>query len=219
MEAGVHLAITSQDNSRYHSRMARLWKSVAIVSLLWPAVSPAQSLGEFARQQQAAKARSAQGTRHVYTNDDIPSREAQPIEPARESSPSGVAAKSDKDAQTKLANELQGKVRAQKEKIRDIEKDISAIRGRISQREKDSAGAVTLTDQKVLIWPNAGPGLCATSKMMWNDPYKDFCEEPARLEGRLDQKKIELNQAQAALEDLQEQLRRMGYRSAFYDPD
>ena len=197
--------------------MTRLWKGLAILTLLWPSVCAAQSLGEFARQQQAAKNRSAQSTRRVYTNDDIPSREAAPVEPAREPAPVASPRTPDKQAQTKFANELQRRVRAQKQKIRDMETEIGAIRSRIAER--NSAGAVTLTDQKVLIWPDAGPGLCLMSKATYYDPYKDWCDEPVKLEARLDQRKGELSQAQAELEALQEQLRRMGYRSVFYDPD
>ena len=90
------------------------------------------------------------------------------------------------------------------------------LRKRLDERE--TPGSDVGVSQRILLL-GAGPGVCATSSAMATNPYKEWCEEPEELLAELDKTEEELQKERLALEALQEEARRMGYGSAFYDPD
>jgi hypothetical protein len=181
----------------------------------------AQSLGEVARQERARKQSRPPGAR-ILTEEDLKKGETitKPIEaPETASKPAepklAAAAKDERPSPT----ELQAKIRAQKQKVRELEAKIDELQKQLDARS--SIGTVT-TGQQVIIQPGgmgSGPGLCATSNAMHSNPYKEWCEQPAKMAAEIEKSEVKLKKERAALEFMQEEARRLGYGSAFYDPD
>jgi uncharacterized protein YlxW (UPF0749 family) len=113
--------------------------------------------------------------------------------------------------------ELQKQIIALKSRIARLDARIEEIERRLDERS--SIGAGLNVSQPGWIIGVADPGTCAASKATYYDPYKHWCEEPARLSFELERKEAERDRLQEQLEELQERARRMGYGSAFYDPE
>jgi hypothetical protein len=126
------------------------------------------------------------------------------------------ASKEEKQSATKL----QAKIKAQKQKVRELEANITKLRKRLDAHNA-SGGSVTVS-QQVLVQPGGigfNHGLCANSNVITNNPYKEWCEEPAKLTAELEKSQTELKAEQLTLQALQEQARQQGFGSAFYDPE
>jgi hypothetical protein len=190
---------------------------VCCLALYAPPFPTAQSLGDVARQERERKNASSKHSLHVFTNEDISKPGILPTL----NSAGNIGTVTDKakpisaDSEDAAAKELQAKIRTQKQKIHDLEARIADVQRRIDQRE--SVGNVTVSQRAVLL--GAGPGPCAISDSGGYSPYKDWCDEPAKLTAELDKYRTQLRQEQNVLADLQEKASRTGYGNAFYDPD
>lgn len=151
----------------------------------------AQSLGDAARKQKSSKPKAA-GAR-VYTNDDMASVGADPVEPeaaaAIEDQDSSKAKKEPgQDDRKKLEAEWRGKIQDQKKKIADLEREADLL-----DREFKLRAAAFYADA----------GLRLRDDRNWADQQRKYQDDMADR-----RKKIE--EAKAQLEDLQERARKSG---------
>jgi len=196
------------------------WRQYCVLGLLGGVLSAAgfgQSLAEAARQEQTRKS-AAPPPHHVYTNEDFPSHAADTA--AEEEGPAPAEAKPASDQETKKpsAQELRAKILAQKQKVQALETRIAEIQKRLDERERQSVGDASVYEH-VYLGGKSGPGPCALSDAVASHPYQDWCDEPAKLTAEMDKKKAELEKERALLEQMQEEARRMSFRSNVYDPD
>jgi hypothetical protein len=184
--------------------------------------SSAQSLGEVARRERANK-QARPSARRILTEDDLregssagkatatASVEAsEPVEPK--------PTLSSKDEKLSPA-ELQGRIKAQKQKVRELEAKIDELQKQLDAR--NTIGTVSVA-QHVLVQPGGighNAGVCASLAAVHSHPYKEWCDQPAKLAAEIEQAEVKLREEQAVLEALQEEARRLGFGSAFYDPD
>jgi len=191
------------------------------VSLTCVSSSPAQSLGEVARQERARK-KAAKPQQRVVTNEELNSAgKGKTAAQSREGETAQAAAAKPVRPQEEKSSaaELQAKIKAQKEKVRALEAKIREAQKRLDAR--NAVGTLTV-DRRVVIQPGgwgSGPSPCDRSNAMHSNPYKEWCEEPAKLQTEIEKDQSKLAEEKAALEALQEEARRLGYGSAFYDPD
>lgn len=202
----------------------RAWLHLGLLVFLGGALAACgfgQSVAEAARQQKEQQSKPHPQGR-VYTNEDFPSRApdtAPPAAAAQEPAGEPNATKSREAAASKqaAATELQNQVRAQKNKIKGLEARIAEI-----HRELDQFNSMTgVTYDGMTIFSGSSSAYCAGVNALYYPSAADrlYCEQAFILNAELHRREGELVEAQATLEDLQEQLRRMGYRSNFYDPD
>jgi hypothetical protein len=204
----------------------RVFTTAFLLTILLPCCS-AQSLGEVARRERARKQRPP-AQKRVITDSDLPARSTSKRSPAAtDSFPESASkpgepkpAEAAKDSKQSAAA-LEAKIKAQKQKVRELEAHIADVQKRLDAH-KSPGGTVTVTMPPVLVQPggigfNWGP--CATSDAIANNPYKEWCEEPAKLTADLEKSQAELKTEQLTLEALQEQARQQGFGNAFYDPE
>ena len=178
----------------------RAWLHVGLLVVLGGTLSAAalgQSVADAARQQQSQS--KPQPGRRVYTNDDFPARlpEAIPaVSPQEKSSPPAAAAQSKKPS----ADQVRAAVLTQKQRIRALDARVADL-----QRQLDE-------------WTNANLGNICDPYSYYN-PYQSWCDTPKYLYAELNRAKAARDEAQGQLEQMQEEARRMGYRSVVYDPD
>jgi predicted nucleic acid-binding Zn-ribbon protein len=199
----------------YNPSMMPYRVMLAMAVLLGSCTLVAQSLGDVAREERARKTQGQQNAGHVYTNDDISSRQTIAVGLSEEAS-KGSGQVSTRNSKGTSAKELQASIRKQKQRVHALEVRIGEIQRRLDERE--SIGNVTVS-QRVVMHGQVGPGPCFISDAAVTHPYQEWCDEPAKLTAELQKKTAELKEARTALEDLQERTRRMGYGNAFYDPD
>ncbi len=182
----------------------RAWLQVGLLAVLGAALAASgfgQSVAEAARQEQARKS-SARPAQRVYTNEDFPAR-------LPESAPAPAASAEDKEKEPAAAqqsrklsaDEIRSAVLAQKRKVRVLDGRLAEL-----QRQLDE-------------WNNANVWTWCPNNPYYYNPYEDWCETPQRLQLEVNKVKGERDEAQGALEQMQEEARRMGYRSVVYDPD
>lgn len=180
----------------------RAWFQVgllAVVAGVLPASGFGQSVAEAARQEQARKS-SARPAPRVYTNEDFPARlpESAPAVSAQEKEQEAPAPQQSKKLS---AEEVRSAVLTQKRKVRILDGRLAEL-----QRQMDE-------------WNNANVSTWCPNNPYYYNPYEDWCQTPARLQLEINQVKAQRDEAQGALEQMQEEARRMGYRSVVYDPD
>ncbi len=200
----------------------RAWLPVGLLALLGGALTASgfgQSVAEAARQQQQKQQQQpqpAQPERRVYTNEDFPSRAPESTPPAAAAQEPSAGNSADAPP-TKEALELQSQVRALKHKIKGLDARIAEI-----HRELDQFNSMSgVSYDGITIFSGSSSAYCSGVNAMWYPSVADrlYCEQAFILDAELHRREGERVEAQATLEDLQEQLRRMGYRSKFYDPD
>lgn len=200
----------------YNPPRMRFWSVFGIVALLCSWSSSAQSLGDVARQERARKSQSRQVAQHVYTNEDISRRQTIPSESFEEHSNDARLQTNQQDSQSMPSKELQARIRTQKQRAHELETRIREIQRRLAERS--SIGSVTAS-QSAIALGKRGVGPCELNDAAYTKPYQEWCQEPAKLTAELEKKTAELKEVSKVLGDLQERARRMGYGSAFYDPD
>jgi len=194
--------------------MRQCLKLCGLIALLCPAVgSQSQSLGDVARQARTRKGDSPRSA-HVYTNEDISKPSAPPSEHQPNSS-KGSNPPPGQDSFNTTADELRNRILAQKQTIHDAESQIAVLQKRLDERE--SVGNVTVSQR--VFTPGTGPGACAASSAMTSQPYKEWCDEPAKWSADIEKRNAELTKMRASLAELEERVRRMGYGNGVYDPE
>ena len=151
----------------------------------------AQSLGDAARKQKSSKPKAA-GAR-VYTNDDMVSVGAEPVEPeatagTEEQDSSKAKKEPAEDDRKKLEAEWRGKIQDQKKKIADLEREADLL-----DREFKLRAAAFYADA----------GLRLRDDRNWADQQRKYQDDMA------DRKK-KIEEAKTQLEDLQERARKSG---------
>lgn len=178
----------------------RAWLHVGllvVVSGALTAVALGQSVAEAARQEQERQGKPQSG-RRVYTNDDFPARlpEIVPaVSPQDENSPPAA-----RQSKKPSADQVRAAVLTQKQKVRALDARVADL-----QRQLDE-------------WANANLSITCDPYSYYN-PYQSWCDTPKYLYAELNKAKAARDEAQGQLEQIQEEARRMGYRSVVYDPD
>lgn len=182
------------------------------------------SLGDLARQQRFA--RPAQAPPHEITNDDI-------------ASAASTAKPSSSDAQNRTPNlkptefpakkeapnaaEVQTKIRAQKDKVKALENKIAADQKQLSKHDPIGNSGVTVYERVYLNGSGLGfpgPGFCSLPDYAQDKlGYKDWCDEPDKLQDDMDAAQKQLDSERAILDSMQEEARLQGFGNAIYDPD
>lgn len=167
--------------------------AVALLACSAAALCSAQSLGDVARAQQQKKAASSQPKpKHVITEDDIKSSSsstADPFEP--KSAAPRPSASSDDHAQS--AAELQAKLKDQRERIAEVQASIKEI------------------EKEMERWKTSD-----CTHVLYADTQQNACDIPQKLTADYDKAKEQLKAEQAKLEEIEDEARRQGYGSAFY---
>lgn len=194
-------------------RDARLFRLMALL-LLGTAACGSQSLGDVARQERQRQAASPNPSRHVITNEDLKTRagSGQSTTAIAENSADPFAPRASYDPNSAAARELQTQIKDQKQKVQDIEKAIQELQAKLDAR--GSAGGVQFMANG---WGD-GYGPCGLPNSVYN-PNKDWCDQGKKMQAAIDTKQGELSDQRAQLEALQEQARKLGFSSKFYDPD
>jgi len=199
----------------------RSWPAYGLAVLLCcSTVSTAQSLGDVARQERARKSLNPHPERHVFTNEDF-SRAKQEEPASSPSQPDSKSAEPGADGRDKQARELQSNIRAQKQKVWQLDGKVREIQRQLEAREPLKGMEVS---QRISLLSSGGMGykgqtLCSMAYTLSDPSYQKWCDEANKLSAELDKTNVELKQARAVLEALQEQARRLGYGNAFYDAE
>lgn len=193
-------------------KFASFWGTVALL-LYCAAASPAQDLGEAARQQKLKKAASPSPERHVITNEDIPSATATsaadsgspPKETAdrRESAAKIPDSKAEtKDEKKPSVEEVKRTILAQKQVVSLLEREIK----RIAEEQTKLARALEV-------------GVSCQNVFLIGTAHENVCGLPEKLVAEKSRLQAQLDRERTALEEMQEAVRRMGYGSSVYDAD
>ena len=187
------------------SKFASLGAVVAPLLLYCAAASPAQDLGEVARQQKARKSTVPPAEHRVITNEDIHSSSSPSA--ADSSSPPKETKTPDSKAETKeekkpSVEEVKQAILAQKRVISSLESDIKRMAAEQTKlaRALEAGGAC----QNVFLVGTAHENVCGLPEKL--------VVEKSRLQAQLEQER-------SVLEEMQEKARRMGYGSSVYDVD
>lgn len=162
------------------------------------------SLGDVARKQRRANTTaSTPHATHVVTNEDIPqkmiltsNKSSDRSTPVQYYGGSGGNA----EVRDRQAKYLQDSIRAQKQ-------NIAYLKSRLAELEKQAGE----TDQSSGQASSGGTGGCGI--------YRQACNNARRLQYSIDSIKSQIDASQKNLEQVQEQVRKMGYGNAVYDPD
>lgn len=180
-------------------------------------VCAGQSLGDLAREQRTS--RKGATSQHIYTNDDFPARNV-PTEVEQPMSGVGERAMAQASVASKPGGKVLANIRVEKANIASIETRIREIEKRL--RERAPVGTDLRVGQQVLITDAGGdvfPGICNVgTDGEWN-PYSAWCQEGFRLAAELEQRRMDLEKSRILLDGLQEDARKMGYRSAVYEAE
>jgi len=187
-----------------------------VIALCLVAPCAAQTLGDLARREQLRKQQNAATQRHVYTNEDFALQRADTseIDAPQPAEPSSSAGTAKRDAA------LRATIVEKKKAVRDLERTAAAIQKRLDAHDNPGVKpSDSVQAQNIGGMNSPGPGVCVTSAAMGYDPYKEWCEEPARLQAQLETVQAQTKKARSELEALQEKARKLGYGNAFYDPE
>jgi len=163
------------------------------------ALAQSQPLGDVARQQQLGKQQSA-GPQHVITNEDLP--QAAPPSPAETKSTD--TAKAEKNAANKAdelsdPSDVRGKISAQKQKVEELEAKIAADQRQLAKHDRVDIGVHIL------------PYCIMPDYVQEQRGYKDWCDEPAKLQAEIDDLQKQLESERVTLNAMQEEARRQGF--------
>jgi hypothetical protein len=207
----------ARQNPQYNPLIMRLIPQFALgVVILTSSYAGAQSLGDVARQQRFV--RKPTGVK-VITNDDF---QAQPESlPVADMAFDSTIARSPEEKKQSTgkpsAEAVKLKVRAQKQKIHELEAHIKNDQKRLDYL-KGIPSNVTVYQQAHL--SGANTGWCSAPSALYSRPdIQELCAEPAKLQQDIDATQSQLKQELDALEQMQEEARRMGYGSSVYDAD
>lgn len=159
----------------------------------------AQSLGEIARQQRTANAKNSHHASHVVTDEDIASKTKPGAEATLVNEDQTSASSKEKDPKTAA---LQTKIKTLKQRIADLRAHMVDLQEQIDKWNSENSKSIAIH----------GSGC-------WTGAYKDWCDTPKRLQADAEKTQAAIEGAQKDLEQIQEQVRRMGYGNAFYDPE
>lgn len=189
----------------------RAWRQFGLVALLGGVLTAAafgQSLADAARQEQARKGTAL--PQRVYTNDDLsshaPDTAAEASAADKEPTPAESKPSSEKETKKPTADELRSKILTQKRKVRSLDDHIAELQRQLDDWNNDSANNMRI----------APGGNC---REYYNNPYQGWCDVPAKLQADYKKTKAARDEAERILEQMQEEARRLGFRSAVYDPD
>ena len=176
----------------------RAWLQVGLLVVVGGALAASgfgQSVAEAARQNQTRKSTAQPG--RVYTNDDFPSStpQAAPAMPEK-----GLAPAAAPQAKGPTAEEVRSAVLAQKSKVRALEVRVAELQAQLDQ------------------WAAANLSVTCDPTNYYN-VYQSWCDTPKYLYAELNKAKVARDVAQGQLELMQEEARRLGFRSVVYDPD
>jgi hypothetical protein len=181
----------------------RAWLQVGLLAVLSGALAVSgfgQSVADAARQQQQRQSKQPAAGR-VYTNEDFPSRLPEPALAPASTSEDNAAAAPAQPPKGPSPEEVRSAILAQKVKLRSLDAQVADL-----QRQLDE-------------WKNANLGSWCPSYGYYYNPYQEWCETPQFLSLALNKAKAQRDLAQGQLEQMQEEARRLGYRSVVYDPD
>ncbi|HYX70335.1 MAG TPA: hypothetical protein VE825_14455 [Terriglobales bacterium] len=182
----------------------RAWRQVGLLVVLGGALSAVtlgQSVAEAARQQQQRQSKQPAASR-VYTNDDFPARLPEPALAPASTSDDGAAAAAARPPKGPSQEEVRSAILAQKVKVRSLDAQVADLQSQLDE------------------WKNANLGnWCPGTYGYYYNPYQGWCETPQFLSLALSKAKAQRDLAQGQLEQMQEEARRLGFRSVVYDPD
>ena len=187
--------------------------ALAIWTLAFAAVCLAQdSLGDLARQQRWAK--PATPAPHEITNDDIATSASTPA--ANSSQPTDTTS-TKKEAPN--AAEVQAKIRAQKGKVKALEDKIATDQKQLAKHDPTSNSGLSIYEHAIL---SGSPDTSYCDLPDYTQQrlgYKDWCDEPDKLQDDIDTTQKQLDSERAILDSMQEEARQQGFGNSIYDPD
>lgn len=179
------------------------------------------SLGDVARQQRFAKpAQALQTLQHEITNDDIASRPSSPTDTSKPDAKSSDFDSAKKKEEVPNAAQVQGKIRAQKEKVKALEDKIAADQKQLTKHDPLSNMSVYERVRFNNGWVYDHGNDCDLPDYIQEQRgVKDWCDEPGKLQTDIDVTQKQLDSERAILESMQEEARLQGFGNAIYDPD
>src|SRR5437588_4180806 len=173
-----------------------------------------QSLGDIARQQRFLKPAP---TARVITNEDIAARSGKKDQLARaDITPAIEISIPKRDSKQQSPADVQSKILAQKQKVKQLDDRIAADQKQLAKH--DDIGDVVVS-QRVLIVPVRLGECNLPDYIQERRGYKEWCDEPDKLEADIASAQKELTTERATLDAIQEDARQQGFGNSIYDPD
>ena len=186
---------------------------IAVALLCFLAASGvSQSLGDIARQQRFLKPAP---TARVITNDDIAARSGKKDQLARADITPAIEISIPK-RDSKSPDDVQAKILTQKQKVKALEDRIAADKKQLAKHT--DIGDVVVS-QRVLIAPVRLGECNLPDYIQERRGYKDWCDEPDKLEADIAAAQKELATERTSLDAMQEDARQQGFGNSIYDPD
>ena len=186
---------------------------IAVALLCFLAASGvSQSLGDIARQQRFLKPAP---TARVITNDDIAARSGKKDQLARADITPAIEISIPK-RDSKSPDDVQAKILTQKQKVKALEDRIAADKKQLAKHT--DIGDVVVS-QRVLIAPVRLGECNLPDYIQERRGYKDWCDEPDKLEADIAAARKELATERTSLDAMQEEARQQGFGNSIYDPD
>ena len=187
--------------------------AVAVVCLP-PAFGVSQSLGDIARQQRFLKPAP---TARVITNEDIAARSGKKDQLARaDITPAIEISIPKRDSKQQSPADVQSKILAQKQKMKQLADRIAADQKQLAKHA--DIGDVVVS-QRVLIAPVRLGECNLPDYIQERRGYKDWCDEPDKLEADIAAAQKELATERTSLDAMQQEARQQGFGNSIYDPD
>jgi len=186
-------------------RRSRHHATVLLIMFWAGTLCAAQSLGDVARQQRLQKKTASPTAHHVITDEDIPAQKQ--AKQAEAPAPAAAQEKKTADAESEAAtnqqskeqraNELQAKIKEEKQRILNLEAHLKKLQGELDK------------------WKTSD----CTYTVHREDTSKSGCDIPGKLLAENEKSRTQLEHERAALVEMQEEVRRLGYGNSFYDPE
>ena len=174
---------------------------------------PAQDLGEVARQQKAKKGPAPSSERHVITNEDIHSSTAtSAADPS--SPPKGTAGRSESAA--KASDSKAGTKEEKKPSVEEVKQAVLAQKRVVSSLESEIK---RIAGEQTKLARALEAGVSCQNVFLIGTAHENVCGLPEKLVAEKRRLQDQLYRERTALEEMQEEARRMGYGNAVYDPD
>lgn len=181
------------------------------------ASAQSQPLGDVARQQQLQKQQSP-APQKVITNEDIPASSPQAGANPGEPGKTTETTSSKKAEERPDAGAVRAKISAQKQKVKELEDRIAADKKQLAKHDRTEEIAHG-TGMGTTIALHV-PDYCDMPDYMQEERgYKDWCDEPNKLQAEVDDLQKQLDSERATLDAMQEEARQQSFGNSVYDPD
>lgn len=197
------------------TKFASLGAMAAPLLLYCAVASPAQDLGEVARQQKTKKSAAPPVEHHVITNEDIHSSSSPSPSTVDSSSPPKETAER-RESTAKIPNSKAETKEEEKPSAEEVKQAILAQKRVLSSLESDIK---QIAEEQTKLARALEAGGDCRKVFLIGTAHENVCGLPEKLLAEKSRLQAQLEQERNALDEMQEKARRMGYGSSVYDVD